>query len=69
MNTVNTEIAIQLKMIREKIYQGYPLENGCKSPSLENNQNNKNTKQFSDPQARKENINEAAETNNKFHWP
>ena len=51
------------------MYQRYPLENGCKSPSLENTQNNKNTKQFSDPQARKENINEAAETNNKLHWP
>ena len=26
-------------------------------------------KQFSDPQARKENINETAETNKQFHWP
>ena len=29
---------------------------------------NKNTKQFSDPKARKENINEAAEIDKEFHW-
>ena len=34
-----------------------------------NIKNNENTKQFSDPQARKENIKETAETNKEFHWP
>ena len=69
MNTVITEIAImsindQLKMRREKMYQEYFLENGCKSPSLENTKNNENTKKFSDLQVRKESISESAETNN-----
>ena len=67
-NTVNTKISSmtiddQLKMIREGKHQEYLLNTGCKSPSSENTKNNKNTKQFSDPQARKENINKAAETN------
>ena len=67
-NTVNTKISSmtiddQLKIIREEKHQEYILNTGCKSPSSENTKNNKNTKQFSDPQARKENINEAAETN------
>ena len=46
-------------MIREVRHQEY----------LMNTKNNENTKQFSDPQARKENINKIAETNKKFHWP
>ena len=33
-----------------------------------NIKNNENTKQFSDPQARKENINETAETNKESNW-
>ena len=36
---------------------------------MENTQNNENTKQFGDPQARKENLNETAETSKEFHWP
>ena len=68
VNTVSTKVSSmsiddQLKMIREEKHQEYLLNTGCKSPSSENTKNNKNTKQFSDPQARKENINEAAETN------
>ena len=74
MNTVNTEIANmsiddQLKMIREGKHQEHLLNTGCKSPSLENIKNNENKKQFSDPQARKENTNKTAETNIEFHWP
>ena len=52
----------QLKVIRKEKHQG------CKSPSSENTKNNKNTKQFSDQRAKKENINEAEETNKEFHW-
>ena len=74
MNTVNTEIANmsiddQLKMIREEKHQEYLLSTGCKSPSLENTNNSENTKQFCDPQARKENLNETAEINKEFQWP
>ena len=74
MNTVKTNISNmsiddQLKMIREEKHQEYLLNTGCKSTSSENTLNNKNTKQFSDPQARNKNINEAAETNKEFHWP
>ena len=74
VNTVNTKISSmsiddQLKIIRKEKHQEYLLNTGCKSPSSENTKNNKNTKQFSDQQARKENINEAAETNKEFHWP
>ena len=52
----------QLKMIREEKHQEYLLNTGCKSPSLENTKNTENVKQFSDPQARKRNTNETAET-------
>ena len=73
VNTVDTEISNmnindQLKMIREEKHQEYLLNTGCKSLSSENTHNNENTKQFSDPQARKENIKETAETNKEFHW-
>ena len=73
VNTVNTEITNmsiddQLKMIREEKHQEYLLSTNCKSSSLENTNNNKNTKQFCDPQARKENLNETAEINKEFHW-
>ena len=71
MNTANTEIANmsiddQLKMIWEEKYQEYHLNTGSKLPSLENNEN---TKQFSDPQAGKEHLNETAETDKEFHRP
>ena len=74
VNTVDTEISNmniddQLKMIRKEKHQEYLLNTGCKSLSLENTRNNENTKQFSDPQARKENIKETAETSKEFHWP
>ena len=74
VNTVNTEIANmsiddQLKMIRKEKHQEYLVNTGCKSPSLENTKNNDNIKKLSDPQARKENINEKAETKKEFHWP
>ena len=74
VNTVNTEIGKmgiddQLKMIREEKHQEYLLNTGSKSPPLENTKNNENTKQFSGPQARKENLNETPETNKEFHWP
>ena len=36
---------------------------------MENTKDKENTIQFSDPQARKEKINETAETNKEFHWP
>ena len=74
VSTVNAEIINmsvddQLKMIREEKHQEYLLNTGSKIPSLENTQNNENTKQFGDPQARKENLNETAETSKEFHWP
>ena len=74
MNTANTEIANrsiedQLKMIREEKYQECLLNTGLKLPSLESTKNNKNTKQFSDPQVRKEHLNETAETDKEFHRP
>ena len=74
VNTVNTEITNmsiddQLKMIRKEKHQEYLVNTGCKSPSLENTKNNDNIKKLSDPQARKENINEKAETKKEFHWP
>ena len=67
VNTINTEISNmsiddQLKMIREEKHEEYLLKTGCKSPSSDNTKNYENTKQFSDPQARKKNINETAET-------
>ena len=72
VNTVNTKISSmsiddQLKMIREEKHQEYLLKTGCKSLSSENTHNNKNTKQFSYPQARKENIKETVEINKEFH--
>ena len=42
---------------------------GCKSPSLDNIKNTENTKQFSDPQARKQNKSETAETKKESRWP
>ena len=74
VNTLNTKssgksIDDQLKIIRKEKHQEYLLNTGCKSPSSENTKNNKNTKQFSDQQAKKENINKAEETNKEFHWP
>ena len=74
VNTVNTEIANmsiddQLKMIREEKHQEHLVNTDCKSPSLENTNNNENTKQFCDPQARKGNLNETTEINKEFHWP
>ena len=68
VNTVSTKssgmsIDDQLKIIRKEKHQKCLLNNGCKSPSSENTKNNKNTKQLSDQQTKKENINEAAETN------
>ena len=65
VNTVNTKISSmsiddQLKIIRKEKHQEYLLNTGCKSPSSENTKNNKNTKQFSDQQAKKENTNETA---------
>ena len=74
VNTVKTKISSmsiddQLKMIREEKHQEYLLNTGCKSPSSENTKNNKNTKQFSDQEAKKENINKAEETNKAFYWP
>ena len=69
IKTPNMSIDDQLKMIRKEKHQEYLLKTDCKSPSLENTKNNENTKQFSDPQARKENINETAEANKEFHWP
>ena len=53
----------QLKMIGEENHQEYLLNTGCKSLSLENTKNNEKTKQFSDLQARKENVNETASKN------
>ena len=56
-------------MVREEKDQEYLLSTGCKSPSLENTNNNENAKQFCDPQARKENLNKTAEINKEFHLP
>ena len=74
VNTLNTKssgmsIDDQLKIIRKEKHQEYLLSTGCKLPSSENTKNNKNTKRFSDQQGKKENINEAEETNKEFHWP
>ena len=59
----------QLKMIREEKHQEYLLNTSSKLQSLENTKNNENTKQLSVPQARKENLNETAETKKELHWP
>ena len=71
LNTVDTKISSmsiddQLKIIRKEKHQEHLLKIGCKSRSSEKNKNDKNTKQFSDQQAQKENINEAAETNKRI---
>ena len=58
----------QLKLIAEEKHQEYLLNTSCKSPSLKNTKNNKNTKQFFDPQGRKENLNETGEIYKEFHW-
>ena len=36
---------------------------------MENTKSKENMKQLSDPQARKENLNETAKTKKIFHWP
>ena len=74
VNTVYTDTAImsiddQLKMIGEEKHQEYLLNTGCKIPSLENAKNKENAKQFSEPQARKENIHKTAETHKESNWP
>ena len=71
LNTKSSGMSIdhQLKIIRTEKHQEYLLNTGCKSPSSENIKNNKNTKQFRNQKAKKENINEAEETNEGFHWP
>ena len=74
VNTLNTKSSgisndDQPKIIRKEKHQEHLLNTGCKSPCSENAKNNKNTKQFSDQQAKKENINEVEETNKEFHWP
>ena len=74
VNTVNIKITNmtvddQLKLITEEKHEEYLLNTGCKSPSLENTKNNKTTKQFCDPQGRKENLNETGEIYKEFHWP
>ena len=56
-------------MIREEKHQQYLLSTGSKLQSLGNTKDNENTKQLSVPQARKENLNETAETKKEFHWP
>ena len=40
-----------------------------KLQSLENTKSNENMKQLSIPRARKEKLNETAETKKKFYWP
>ena len=74
VNTVYTDTAImsiddQLKTIGEEKHQKYFLNTGCKLPSLENAKSKENAKQFSEPQARKENIHETAETYKESNWP
>ena len=73
VNTVYTDTAImsiddQLKTIGEEKHQEYLLNTGYKLPSLENAKNKENAKQFSEPQARKENIHETAETYKESNW-
>ena len=74
MNTANTEITKmgiddQLKIIREEKHLENLLNTGSKLQSLENTKNNNNTKQLSDPQARKENLYETVKFKKKFHGP
>ena len=45
------------------------VNTGSKLQSFENTKNNKNKKQLSDPQARKENLNQTTETKKDFYWP
>ena len=61
-------VSQHVKLIREEEHQEYLLNTGCKLLSSENTKNNENTKQFSDPQARKENKKDTAETIREFHW-
>ena len=62
-------VSQNVKLIREEEHQEYLLNTGCNLLSSENTKNNENTKQVSDPQARKENKKDIAETNREFHWP
>ena len=71
VNTINIEISNisiddQLNVKVRKTSR-ISLNTNCKSPSSENTKNYENKKQFSGPQARKQNINETAETNKEFH--
>ena len=59
----------QLKMIREEKHQEYLLNTGSKLQSLENTENNENTKQLSVPKAREENLNETTENKKESNWP
>ena len=45
------------------------VNTGSKLQAFENTKNIKNPKQLSDPQSRKENLNQTTETKKEFYWP
>ena len=68
-NPSKRNIDDQLKTIREENHKEYLHNAGLKSPSLENNKNNKNSKQCDNLQDRHVDKNYPNETNNKSFWP
>ena len=64
-NPSKRNIDDQLKTIREENHKECLHNVGRKSPSLENNKNNKNSKQCDNLQDRNVDKNQAKETNNK----
>ena len=59
----------QLKTIREEKHKEYLYDGGRKSPSLENNKNNENSKQYDNLQNRNVDKNQPKETNNQSLRP
>ena len=68
-NPSKRNIDNQLETIKEEKHKEYFLNAGRKSPFLENNKNNENSKQCNNLQGRTEDENQPKETNNKSLWP
>ena len=68
-NPSKRNIDDQLKTIPEKKHKEYLHNTGRKSPSLENNKNNENSKQCDNLQDRHVDKNQPKEINNKSLWP
>ena len=68
-NPSKRNIDDQLETIKEEKHKEYFFNAGCKSPFLDNNKNNQNSKQCNNLQGRNEDENQPKETNNKSLWP